>query len=213
VLDIVVHRNIRLSNVIASDILDSDHLPIVFNILDHDRTTKLSEPTEKFTDWERFQSLASDLISPRIEINSGVKADKAARDFSASIASAFRLSPSKITISELNNDSPGLECLLNYKKRLRKLWQGTRDPECKTALNWVSKSIRPAGYAQQADQGTASYHCAAAFERTTQAALQPPFASSAEQCGASSEDISHARRNSAGRAVKTYRTFGRTVSD
>jgi hypothetical protein len=32
--------------------------------------------------------------------------------------------------------------LLSYKKRLRKLWRETRDPECKTALNWVSKSIR-----------------------------------------------------------------------
>jgi hypothetical protein len=46
----------------------------------------LSEPVEKFTDWERFQSLALELISPRIEINSGVEADKAARDFTASIA-------------------------------------------------------------------------------------------------------------------------------
>jgi hypothetical protein len=35
VLDIVVHKNIRLSDVIVSDILDSDHLPIVFHILDH----------------------------------------------------------------------------------------------------------------------------------------------------------------------------------
>jgi hypothetical protein len=58
VLDIVVHRNSRLSNVIVSDNLDSDHLPIVFHILDHVRTTKLSEPTEKFRKWERFQSLA-----------------------------------------------------------------------------------------------------------------------------------------------------------
>jgi hypothetical protein len=34
VLDIVVHKNIRLSNVIVSDILDSDHLLIIFHILD-----------------------------------------------------------------------------------------------------------------------------------------------------------------------------------
>jgi hypothetical protein len=62
-LDIVVPQNIRLSDVTASDILDSDHLPIVFHILDHVKTRYLSEPFEKFTDWERFQSLASDLIS------------------------------------------------------------------------------------------------------------------------------------------------------
>jgi hypothetical protein len=34
VLDIVVNRNIRVSDVIVSDILDSDYLPIVFHILD-----------------------------------------------------------------------------------------------------------------------------------------------------------------------------------
>jgi hypothetical protein len=28
IMDIVVHKNIRLSDVIVSDILDSDHLPI-----------------------------------------------------------------------------------------------------------------------------------------------------------------------------------------
>jgi hypothetical protein len=59
VLDIVVHKNIRLSNVIVSDILDSDHLPLIFNILDHVKTKSVSAPLEKFTDWERLQSLAS----------------------------------------------------------------------------------------------------------------------------------------------------------
>jgi hypothetical protein len=62
VLDIAVHKNIIISNVIVSDILDSDHLPIVFLILDHVRRTKLSKQLEKFANWERFQSLASDLI-------------------------------------------------------------------------------------------------------------------------------------------------------
>jgi hypothetical protein len=91
VLDIVVHKNIRLSKIIVSDILDSDHLPIIFHILDHVRTKNVFSPLEKFTDWERFQSLASNLISPRLEINSGIQADKAARYFTDSIASAYRL--------------------------------------------------------------------------------------------------------------------------
>jgi hypothetical protein len=55
VLDIVVHKNIGRSNII-SDILDSDHLPIIFHILDHVRTKNVLAP---FTDWEQFQSLAS----------------------------------------------------------------------------------------------------------------------------------------------------------
>jgi hypothetical protein len=81
VLDIVVHKNIRLSDVIVSDILDSGYLPITFYILDHVRTKQISKPLEKFTDWERFQSLASNLVSPKAEINSGVEADKAACAF------------------------------------------------------------------------------------------------------------------------------------
>jgi hypothetical protein len=51
VLDIVVRQNIRVSDVIVSDILDSDYLPILFHILDHAKIRNLSEPVEKFTIW------------------------------------------------------------------------------------------------------------------------------------------------------------------
>jgi hypothetical protein len=142
VLDILVHQNIGVSDVIVSYILDSDHLPIIFLLLAHVKIRNISEPVEKFTDWNRFQSLASELISPRIEINSGVETEKAAREFTASIALAYRLATSKVTLSDINNDIPGLDRLLKHKLRLRKLWQETRDPACKTAVNWVSKSTR-----------------------------------------------------------------------
>jgi hypothetical protein len=49
VLDIVVHKNIRLSNAIVSDILDTDHLPIIFHILDHVRTINVKAPLEEIT--------------------------------------------------------------------------------------------------------------------------------------------------------------------
>jgi hypothetical protein len=72
VLYIVIHQNIRLSDIIVSDILDSDHLPIIIHIQHHVKIRNLSEPTEKFTEWDRFKSLASELISQRIEINLGM---------------------------------------------------------------------------------------------------------------------------------------------
>jgi hypothetical protein len=56
--DTVMHNNVRLSEVIVSDILESDHLPIIFHLLNHVRIRNLSDPVNKFTDWERFQSLA-----------------------------------------------------------------------------------------------------------------------------------------------------------
>jgi hypothetical protein len=142
VLDIVVHKNIRVSDVIVSDYLDSDHLPILFHILDHAKVRNLSEPIEKFTDWDRFQSLASELISPQIKIQSVVEADKEASDFTASVVSAYRVSTRKVTLSDINNDFPGLHHLLKHKQRLRKVWQESRDPACKTAVNWVTISIR-----------------------------------------------------------------------
>jgi hypothetical protein len=65
-----------------------------------------------------------------------------ARDFIASIASTYRPSTSKITLSDLNKDLPGLESLLKHKWRLRKLWQATRDPAHKTAVTWVAKTTK-----------------------------------------------------------------------
>lgn len=67
-LDIVVQKEVRQSEVIVSDILDSDHLPIFFHSLDHVRATNLSDPDDKPTVWGQCKSLASELISRRMQI-------------------------------------------------------------------------------------------------------------------------------------------------
>jgi hypothetical protein len=87
VLDNVGHKNIKLSNVIVSDILDSDHLQIIFHVQDNVGTKDVSAAFWKFTDWERFRCLDTNLISPKI--SSAVEADKVARAFTASTASAY----------------------------------------------------------------------------------------------------------------------------
>jgi hypothetical protein len=91
VLDIMVHQNVHLSEVIVTDILDVDHLQIMFSICDHVRTREALDPVEKFTDWEQFQSLGSELISPRTQIHTSDKGGKAACDIAASVALACRL--------------------------------------------------------------------------------------------------------------------------
>jgi hypothetical protein len=77
-----------------------------------------------------------------VEINSCIESDNAAGDFAASIASAYRMSTKITTNSDRNRGSSSLERLLKHKQRLRKLWQVTSDPACKTAVSWVTKSIR-----------------------------------------------------------------------
>jgi hypothetical protein len=50
VLDIVLHRNVRISEVNVLEILDADHLPILFHMLDHVSTRDISAPREIHTD-------------------------------------------------------------------------------------------------------------------------------------------------------------------
>jgi hypothetical protein len=49
ILDIAVHQNIRLSDATVSDILDSDHLPIIFYLLEPVKVRNLQKPIEKIT--------------------------------------------------------------------------------------------------------------------------------------------------------------------
>jgi hypothetical protein len=89
-LNVVVRKNVRLSEVIVSDILDSDHLPVIFHLLNPIRSRYFLYPMDKFTDWERFQCLASELISPKILVNpEEEEANKAPRDFTSSVASVY----------------------------------------------------------------------------------------------------------------------------
>jgi hypothetical protein len=67
-LDIVVHQNIRVSDV--SDILDSDHLPIIFHIMGHVKIRNLSEPIEKIHRLRTVSKPRLGINIPRIEINS-----------------------------------------------------------------------------------------------------------------------------------------------
>jgi hypothetical protein len=64
----------------------------MFRILGPVRTREASDPVQKLTDWELFQSIASELIFPNIQICFSNEADKAARDFPVSIAVAYMLS-------------------------------------------------------------------------------------------------------------------------
>jgi hypothetical protein len=60
--------------------------------------------------------------------------NKASSNFTAPIALGYRLSTDNFTLSELNNELPGLDLLLKQNQRVKKLWPETRDPACNTAV-------------------------------------------------------------------------------
>jgi hypothetical protein len=76
---LVVHQNDRLSEVIVPEIVDSDHLPVMFTILNAFGVRDALDPVEKL-----FQSLAYHLIPAGIQIYSSEEADKAACAYVAS---------------------------------------------------------------------------------------------------------------------------------
>jgi hypothetical protein len=69
VLDIAVYKNVRLSEIIFSDTLDSDELSFALHLLNHIRTRNLSGPGDKFTEWERFRCVAYELISLKSKLS------------------------------------------------------------------------------------------------------------------------------------------------
>jgi len=120
VLDTVICKNVRLLHVTVSAVLDSDHLQISFYTLGHFRSRDRDNlnRVNKITYLEVFQSVASELISLRLQTDSGEEADKAARDFTASIASSHGLSTSTLTLSDLNVDVPSSDRVLKHEQEL-----------------------------------------------------------------------------------------------
>jgi hypothetical protein len=66
----MAHHNIQLTEVTVKDILDSNQIPIMFSILDPVKMRETVDPVEKLMNWELFQSLTSELVSPNIQIYS-----------------------------------------------------------------------------------------------------------------------------------------------
>jgi hypothetical protein len=93
-----------------------------FSILHPVRTREALVPVEKLTDWELFQSLASELASANILIHSSKEGDKAARDFAAATASECRLSNRKTTLLVRQYEIPHLDRVFKHKRNLKNLW-------------------------------------------------------------------------------------------
>jgi hypothetical protein len=55
---------------------------------------------------------------------------------------AYRLSTSKVTLSNLNSNTPRLYNFLEQSQQLRKCWQKIWNPVYKMTVNWVNKTIR-----------------------------------------------------------------------
>jgi hypothetical protein len=99
----------------------------------------ISESVEKLANWQWYEVVASDILSPRIEVISWEEADKPADLFTISTASPYELSTSKLILLDLKRFS-WFTLFVKRKQRCTKLCHETTDPACKMAVNCVTKT-------------------------------------------------------------------------
>jgi hypothetical protein len=65
-----MRQKVLPSEVIVTDKLGSNHVPVILRILDAVSTREALVPLEKVRDWDLLQGLTSELTYPNIEIYS-----------------------------------------------------------------------------------------------------------------------------------------------
>lgn len=148
-LDFAITRGIssRNSGIDSSYDLSSDHSPIVITL---STSSICREPTLKLcsrsTNWEEFQSL----IDASIRINHSLKEphelEEAVEYFTKIVQNAAWQATPKIPKNtlETHNIPLYIKELVHDKRRARKNWQTTRNPQDKTRLNRLTHKLRTA---------------------------------------------------------------------
>jgi hypothetical protein len=134
----VVHQHIRLSEVIVTDILDSDHLPITFTFLDPVRMREALDQLKNRLGAVSKPHLWTIIVYPNIPIYSCKESDNATHDCVLYSLALGR----RTTILDQIYETPNIDHLLKNSRKLRNWWKETRDQARKTAVNWVAQNIK-----------------------------------------------------------------------
>ncbi|KAL5243381.1 hypothetical protein ACI65C_010791 [Semiaphis heraclei] len=145
VLDIAILKNINLQYQLCNftDELSSDHSPVILTL--HGKPlADPPKPTRTMTNWPKFAvQLHVAISSPNPSINSISELDQEIRDFTTMAQEVL----SKNT-SELNKQPnqillpDSIKRELTKKRRLRRAWQNTRNPEAKHRFNNQTSKVK-----------------------------------------------------------------------
>lgn len=146
-LDFVVYSGISQSllHIVACDDLSSDHSPIIINFM-----TKACEKNKNaklftnYTDIESFQNWIEDNIRLNISIKNGTELDESVEYFTQLIHQAAALSTPQENNNKLSNfiTTTEIRTLIRKKRRLRKIWQRTRQPADKINFNRATNHLK-----------------------------------------------------------------------
>jgi len=144
ILDIAIMKTgqlkFHLENFPSS--LSSDHSPIIINL---NHLVSLSSPPKPilFTDWEKFRGLDESTHFPPPKLASPQEIETSIHFLTNVISATLKSCSSTLTPNTQNHDLPrNIIREISFKRRLRALWQRTRDPFIKTQLNSQTSRVR-----------------------------------------------------------------------
>ncbi|GFU08803.1 probable RNA-directed DNA polymerase from transposon X-element [Trichonephila clavipes] len=120
--------------------LSSDHNPIKLHF---PRTSKFELPPQLNTTWSKFtKNLASTENLYLHTTSSTIEIETQVRDLTSEILTAHEKASKPVTHSEVPFVQGELKHLFKERNRARKIWQFTRHPQHKTALNRLQNAIK-----------------------------------------------------------------------
>lgn len=149
ILDIALSKNLNLtlySNPLPE--LSSDHNPVLITTSPLNLTTHNS-PSINLTNinWNHFYSLIDSNLDLPKNLNNPNDIDTAVEDFTKILILATNISisppqnPNKCS-STKNSIPTHITKLINYKNKVRRIWQRNREPHIKTILNKLVRTIK-----------------------------------------------------------------------
>lgn len=144
VLDIAIVKTSNIQfNIENLNELSSDHNPILLDICGQNQYLSPFNHKKTIINWNRFSiQLHNTVTNPNPDIRTKDDLDEAATSITAKFQTAIS-NNSTTLIKNLHKDLPhDIKKALTKKRRLRRTWQHSRDPEVKRLLNQQTEIVR-----------------------------------------------------------------------
>lgn len=149
-LDFFIAKGIPDNCVMVNSCLDlsSDHSPVLLSLYMHG-TPKEKMPLlfNKNTNWQRFREVFNEELSLNVPLKNPCDIEEAVNLFTSKVqAAAWEATPGAYETTPItsgsNNCSIQVKKAIANKRRLRRIWQNTGNPEDKTNLNRAARNLR-----------------------------------------------------------------------
>lgn len=141
VIDFAIYKNCFIDTTETAEDLNSDHLPVLFNIKLNDYIETINKQIIK-TNWEVFRENVNKEIKINCKIINKFDINTEIKNFSKTINSCFERATSKKQIPMRTLTLPAsIVVIIKHKNYLRRVFQRLRDPAIKTEINKITNII------------------------------------------------------------------------